>query len=138
MDTLAFKRTAHLSGKEGEQQFNQAVDTLQMDIRSYRSVYPMSVVGDIHSSMILSLASFQISLKEPGSFQIGMREINLILNYLTSVGAASENDIRKLFKWELDITRSVMDELIASQQVKHIMIIDKDLTIPGYVIPDLI
>ena len=33
MDTLSLKRAAHLSGKEGEQQFNQAVDTLQMDYK---------------------------------------------------------------------------------------------------------
>ena len=57
---------------------------------------------------------------------------------LNSVVAASENEIRKLFKWELNITRSIMDELIASQHVKQIMIIDKDFTIPCYAIADMI
>ena len=33
LDTLSLKRAAHLSGKEGEQQFNQAIDTLQMDYK---------------------------------------------------------------------------------------------------------
>jgi hypothetical protein len=32
-DTLALKRAAHLSGKEGEHQFNQAIDVLQMDYK---------------------------------------------------------------------------------------------------------
>ncbi len=62
----------------------------------------------------------------------------LILNYLNSVGAASENEIRKLFRWELNITHSDLDDLIASKRITQIMIVDKTITIPCYAIPDMI
>jgi hypothetical protein len=54
------------------------------------------------------------------------------------VGAASENEIRKLFKWELKFIRLIMDELIASKQIKQTMIMDKDFKFPCYAIPDMI
>ncbi len=33
LDTITLKRAAHLTGKEGDRQFNQAIDVLQNDIK---------------------------------------------------------------------------------------------------------
>jgi hypothetical protein len=138
MDTITLKRAAHLTGKEGDRQFNQAIDALQNDIK----ILPVGISrsGGWHYSFIYDLVPrhFPDLIEQTRFVSERNARKTLILNYINSVGAASENEIRKLFKWELNITRSVMDELIASQEVKQIMVIDKDFKIPCYAIPDMI
>jgi hypothetical protein len=138
MDTITLKRAAHLTGKEGDRQFNQAIDSLQNDIK----ILPVGISrsGGWHYAFIYDLVPrhFPDLIERTRFISEPFARKSLILNYLNSVGAASETEIHKLFRWELNITRSVMDELIASQQVKQIMIIDKDLMIPCYAIPDMI
>jgi uncharacterized protein YcaQ len=138
MDTITLKRAAHLTGKEGDQQFNQAIDTLQNDIK----ILPVGISrsGGWHYAFIYDLVPRHFpDLIERARFisEQNARKI-LLLNYLNSVGAASENDIRKLFKWELKFIRLIIDELIASKQIKQTMIVDKDFKFPCYAIPDMI
>lgn len=138
MDTITLKRAAHLTGKEGDQQFNQAIDILQNDIK----ILPVGISrsGGWHYAFIYDLVPRHFpDLIERARFisEQNARKI-LLLNYLISVGAACENEIRKLFKWELKFIRLIMDELIASKQIKQTMIVDKDFKFPCYAIPDMI
>jgi len=138
MDTITLKRAAHLTGKEGDQQFNQAIDTLQNDIK----ILPVGISrsGGWHYAFIYDLVPRHFpDLIERARFILEQNaRKTLLLNYLNSVGAASENEIRKLFKWELKFIRLIMDELIASKQIKQTMIMDKDFNFPCYAIPDMI
>lgn len=138
MDTLALKRTAHLSGKEGEQQFNQAVDALQMDYK----IMPVGIsnVGGWRYAFVYDLVPRQFTdLIERSRFISESEARNqLILNYLTSVGTATEQDIRRLFKWNMDVIHQMVDQLLQTQKIVSVLICDKHQEIPGYALSNLI
>jgi hypothetical protein len=138
MDTITIKRVARLTGKEGDRQFNQAIDTLQNDIK----ILPVGISrsGGWHYAFIYDIVPrhFPDLIDRTRLISELIARKTLILNYLNSVGAASENEIRRLFKWESKLTRSILDGLITSKQIKQSLIVEKDLKISCYAIADLI
>jgi hypothetical protein len=138
MDTITLKRAARLTGKEGDKQFNQAIDFLQNDIK----ILPVGISrsGGWHYAFIYDPVPRHIPDLIERTRLISEQTARkiLVFNYLNSVGAASENDIRKLFKWELKTFRSVLDELNKSEQIIRATIVDKDSRFPCYAITDMI
>jgi hypothetical protein len=138
MDTLALKRAAHLSGKEGEQQFNQAIDLLQMDYK----IMPVGIsnAGGWRYAFIYDLVPRQFTdLIEKSRFitETSARK-TLILNYMSSVGAAEEIDLRRLFRWSPDLLHSVLEQLVVSRLITSVDLTDHHSEKPGFVLSNLI
>lgn len=138
MDTLSLKRAAHLSGKEGEQQFNQAIDLLQMDFK----IMPVGISdsGGWRYSFIYDLVprQFKDLIDKSRFINEQTARKTLVLNYLTSVGMAGDNNIRKLFKWTQNELQPILEQLVFSSQIKLVNIIDNDRETQGYILSNLL
>lgn len=138
LDTLAIKRNAHLSGKLGDQQFNQAIDLLQMDFK----IMPVGIanVGSWKYAFIYDLVPRQFPdlIDKAGTIQDHSARSILISNYLSSVGFATPGDIRKLFRWNSGMIDSVLKELINGHQVMEIELSENNVNHAGYLLSSLL
>jgi hypothetical protein len=62
----------------------------------------------------------------------------LILNFMSSVGAVKESDLRRLFGWNPDLLHSVLEQLMVSRLITSVDLIDHDSEKQGFILSKLI
>jgi len=117
MDTVELRRATHMTSQGSESRFNRALADLQSDFKivpvavtdsgSWRYAFAYDIVVR-HYPWLLEKAAL---IRERTAHQ------RLISEYIHSVGAAQEQDIVKLFKWNLSIVQISLGELIQNQEV---------------------
>jgi hypothetical protein len=108
MDTISLRRTAHLSSRDKEGQFNRALVDLQQDFK----VLPVGVsqAGGWRYAFIFDIVARHFPDLPNRAYQISENKARrkLVEFYLISVGAAPMKEITKLFRWKLkDVNRAV-------------------------------
>ncbi len=111
LDTLALRKAARLSAPESEGRFNRALDDLQMAFR----VLPVGIsqAGAWRYAFIYDLVHrhYPDLLEQARAISESEARLNLVTNYLQSVGAAQLSAISRLFKWQPNLTRRTIEEL---------------------------
>jgi hypothetical protein len=117
MDTLALKRAAHLSSPTNESRFNRSLDILQRDFR----ILPIGIAeaGSWRYAFIYEAVHRHFPELITQSHNISENEArkNLILIYLKTVGACSYNDLQRLFRWEVNQTKQMIENLIKTNLI---------------------
>ena len=112
MDTLALKRAAHLSSPINESRFNRSLDILQSDFR----ILPIGIAeaGSWRYAFIYEAVHryFPELITQSHSISENEARKNLILIYLKALGACYCNDPQRLFRWDVNITKQVIEDLI--------------------------
>jgi hypothetical protein len=125
LDTLSIKQIVHLFNKEGDILFNKAIDELQNEFK----ILPVGISrsGGWRYAFIYNISSNQFpDLIEKTRFITETRARKaLLINYLKSVGAATFNEITKLFKWKRNLLTESLDELINNNQIVYGTMVDK-------------
>ncbi len=137
LDTLAIKRIVRLSGKEGDKLFNKAINELQNDLK----ILPVGISrsGGWRYAFVYNLVPRQF----PNLLDL-TRDITentarkaLLGNYLRSVGAVKENEIRKLFKWDKTKILNTLSEMNKEGIIIYGTMLEKGVSQPCYIIPDM-
>ncbi len=114
LDSISLRRAARLSSPESTTRFNRALDNLQVDFRAL----PVGVAeaGAWRYAFIYDLTHRYypnlIEQARPISEYDARRE--LVRRFLTSVGAATERDILKLFSWRPEDLERTLTSLAAA------------------------
>ncbi len=111
LDTIDLHRITHLTGKAGDAEFNRALDELQMDFK----VLPVGIsnAGRWHYAMIFDIVArhFPQVVDEAGAISEPIAREQLVMNYLTSVGAARKIHLQKLFRWDKSSLERTLERL---------------------------
>jgi hypothetical protein len=99
LDSIALKKSAHLTSQDSESRFNRALSDLQTDFK----IMPVAVVdaGAWHYSFAYDIvARHEPEIIEKARFlgELDARQ-KIIELYFISVGAAQSRDLVKLFRW---------------------------------------
>ena len=101
LDTLALRRAAHMKGPTNDTRFNRALDNLQLEFKALP--VGISDAGSWHYAFIYDLTHRHIPElihQARGIAELEAR-VKLVELYLRSVGATQEQDIARLFGWEM-------------------------------------
>jgi hypothetical protein len=122
LDSIALRKSAHLSSRESESRFTRALSDLQSDFK----IMPVGVVdaGTWHYSFAYDIVSrYEPELVEKARYlgELDARQ-KIIELYFHSVGAAQSRDLMKLLSWlprdlEQAIERSVDQGRISNHQL---------------------
>ena len=102
LDTLALRRAAHMKGPTYDTHFNRAMDDLQLEFKALP--VGISDAGSWHYAFIYDLTHRhmpELLIQSRGIVENEARK-KVIELYLRSVGAAQEQDITRLFGWEMN------------------------------------
>ena len=101
LDTLALRRAARMKGPTNDTRFNRALDDLQLEFKALP--VGISDAGSWHYAFIYDLTHRLLPELIGQSRGIAEMEarVKLVELYLRSVGAAQEQDIARLFGWEM-------------------------------------
>jgi hypothetical protein len=101
LDTLALRRAARMKGPTNDTRFNRALDDLQLEFKALP--VGISDAGSWHYAFIYDLTHRHLPELIGQARGIGELEarVKLVELYLRSVGAAQEQDIARLFGWEM-------------------------------------
>lgn len=101
LDTLALRRAARMKGPTNDTRFNRALDDLQLEFKALP--VGISDAGSWHYAFIYDLTHRHLPELIGQSRGIAEMEarVKLVELYLRSVGAAQEQDIARLFGWEM-------------------------------------
>ena len=122
LDSIALRKSAHLSSRESESRFTRALTDLQSDFK----IMPVGVVdaGTWHYSFAYDIVSrYEPELVEKARYlgELDARQ-KIIELYFHSVGAAQSRDLLKLLSWlprdlEQAIERSVDQGRLSNHQL---------------------
>ena len=108
LDSISLRKAARLSSVESTSRFNRALDTLQSEFKvlprgiAEAGSWRYAFVYDLTHRYYPDLVEISGPITEPAARQ------RLLMAYFTSVGAATERDVQKLFGWRSeDLSRSV-------------------------------
>jgi hypothetical protein len=112
LNSIDLHRVTHLTGKQGDAEYNRALDELQMDFK----VMPVGISdsGRWHYSMIYDIVARQFPsiVEKAGLIKQPDARDTLLQHYLLTVGAARQNQIAKLFKWSKAHLDTALQHLI--------------------------
>jgi len=138
MDTISLKQEVHLSGKEGDQEFNRAIDHLQMQLM----ILPTGIShsGRWHYSFIYDLVPRQFpDLVEQCRFITdNIARKRLLLNFFCSTGFSTKKEIASIFKWKTDEITTTVDGLLNDQEILTAQLLENRQAISGYILSKLI
>jgi hypothetical protein len=125
LDTLALRKAAHLTSEESEARFNKAISDLQSDFK----IVPVGVaqVGAWNYAFKYEIVARHYPQLPDLAHEITERQarLKLVELYFRSVGAASKNDVAKLFGW---FPTSIEHTMTALQRDG---LVRRDLEMPG-------
>lgn len=137
LDTLSLRREAHLSGPNSNTPFNRALDILQRDLK----VLPTAIaeVGTWRYAFVYDLTHrYYPELLEQSRFisENSARDQILML-YISSVGAATIKEIQSLFGWTTDQRERSVSRLVASGElVEEVQL--ENTNVPAVCLPTLL
>lgn len=138
MDTISLKREVHLSGKDGDQEFNRAIDHLQMQLMILPTGISRS--GGWHYSFIYDLVPRHFpGLIEQCRFitDIDARK-RLLQNFFSSNGFSTKKEIASLFKWKSEEITATLDGLLNDYDILTVQLLENNQAISGYKLSKLI
>jgi hypothetical protein len=114
LDTIALRKKAHLTSREGDTRFNKALDQLMADFK----ILPVGTTdaGGWHYSYLYDTVShYDPGLSEQAR-PIAQKDARaeILKSYFLSVGAAQPRDIQRLFQWQTTQITSSLSTLAAS------------------------
>jgi hypothetical protein len=138
LDTIELHRATHMTGKSGEADFNRALDELQMDYK----VLPVGIsdVGRWHYAMIFDIVArhFPEVVPQAGAITEPDARAFLVMNYLTSVGAARRSHLAKLFRWEKPALDRTLQRLTGEERITGDLMDPNSNTTDWFAIPELV
>lgn len=112
LDSITLRRAAHLSSNGSDSRFNRALEILQTSFR----LVPVGVStnGAWHYSFIYDLFHRHYNNAIERSHTISEKEaqIHILEKFFRSVGAGTIGEIAKLFRWDIERVKPVLDDLI--------------------------
>ena len=123
MDTIALRRASYMTNKESDSRFNRAMTDLQADFK----ILPVGVTqsGGWRYAFAYDLVSRQYPelLEKARLIQDDQAREKLIELYFRSVGAATINDVIKIFQWSIEDTKRALLDLekrnVIQQNLNH-------------------
>jgi hypothetical protein len=117
LDTIALRKSAHLSGPASDGRFTKALDDLQMGFK----VIPVGIspVGAWRYAFIYDLPHrhFPDLIEQAGAIYESNARQHLALLYLQSVGAITVAQVARLFAWKNDETEKCLRPFLSSGQL---------------------
>lgn len=117
MDSISLRKAAHLSSKNSESVFNHALDLLQMDFR----ILPVGIAdaGSWHYAFRYDLTHrvYPKLIEETREITESEARNRLVLQYLSSVGVATEKEIIRVLGWDKSIIQRVIRALVSSKKI---------------------
>jgi hypothetical protein len=111
LDTLALRRSAHLSGQKNNSRFARALDDLQIELK----VLPVGIssAGSWHYAFIYDLTPrhFPDLVAQARNISETAARLKLVDIYLHSVGSVPIKEISRLFGWNSDQTQETLTGL---------------------------
>jgi hypothetical protein len=112
MHTIELRQAAHLAEKSSDYSFNKALERLQSNLR----VLPVGVAeaGAWNYAFIYDLTHRHFPDLVEKARMIGEMEARkkLTQSYYLSLGYAAENEVKKIFQWESEVTHKVLTEMV--------------------------
>lgn len=125
LDTLALRRSTHLTSRESDSRFNKALVDLQAGFR----IMPVGIsqAGRWHYAYIYEVVHrhFPELLEQARSISERQARQKLVELTLRSVGAAQERDLRKLFGWSADEAERAVGDLVRAGLARVGMQVEK-------------
>jgi hypothetical protein len=122
IDTIALRKTTHLTSRESDSRFNRALTDLQANFQ----ILPVQIVdaGRWHYAMAYDLTTRQFPDLIDRTRYITDREAyaHLAHGYILSVGACQARDITRLFGWEQPAATRAIENLIKEGKVCEVEI----------------
>jgi hypothetical protein len=119
INSIDLHRITHMTGKAGDAEFNRALDELQMDYK----VLPVGIsdAGRWHYAMVFDIVArhFPEVVPQAGAITQPDARAHLVMNYLSSVGAARRAHLAKLFRWEKIALERTLDRLEKEGMVRQ-------------------
>lgn len=112
MNTIDLKKAAHLSSPSSEARFNQALDTLQIEMKilptgvAEAGSWRYAFIYDLVTRHYPELPSQAAVIRESQARQ------KLVELYFLSVGAARQNDVIRIFNWRPEDTFRALHALV--------------------------
>jgi hypothetical protein len=118
LNTLALRKTAHLSSSENTSRFSRALDKLQRDFR----ILPVGTAeaGAWHYAYVFDVVHrvFPEVIEQAYPIKKSQACLNILESYIRSLGASQLRDIQKILRWpKLDLTRA-LERLQESGQIQ--------------------
>ena len=114
LDTIALRKKAHLTSREGDTRFNKALDQLMADFK----ILPVgtSEAGGWHYSYLYDTVSHHYPGLSEQARPIAQKDarVEILKCYFLSVGAAQSRDIQRLFQWQTEQVTAALASLAAS------------------------
>jgi len=113
LNTLDLRKKAGLGGTKNQYRFTKGINHLQTELK----IAPVGIAeaGRWNYSFIYDIVPRYYPEIEQSSrnISISQAEKRLVGAYLSSVGASSEEEIRKLFSWTVKRTQKALQELLS-------------------------
>lgn len=115
MDTISLKRATYLSSKVNQSRFDRALAYLQADFK----ILPVAVTeaGGWRYAFVYGIVAnhYPAIPEQARTIREDQARCKLVETYFQSMGAARENDVRKLFQWEKKETGGAIESLVHQQ-----------------------
>lgn len=138
MDTITLKREAHLSGKEGDHEFNQAIDHLQDRLM----IFPTGISrnGGWHYSFVYDLVprNFPGLIDRTRFITDVQARKELIKRVFSSNGFLTMKEISSLFKWDVEKIRASINDLVIEDVIRSVSLNKNGIASLGYMITNLV
>jgi hypothetical protein len=125
LDTIALRKAARLTSPDSETRFNKALDQLMANF----NILPVgtSEAGGWHYSYLYDTVSHQYpNLPEQARpITQSTARVEILSSFFRSVGAATIQDVQRLFQWKADLVDKALDILLISG------ILEDDVTLEG-------
>ena len=112
MHTIELRQAANMTGKVVDNEFNRALEKLQSDFK----IVPVGIAeaGTWRYAFIYDLTTnhFPDLMKEARGITGMEARKKLMELFFLSMGAATEKDFQKLFRWETTVTHHVLETLV--------------------------
>ncbi len=114
LDSITLRRAAHLSSNGAESRFNRALEILQINFRLAPT--GVSTNGAWHYSFVYDLfhRHFNDAMQRSRTISEATAIIHILQKYFLSVGAGNLRDISKIFRWNVNRIKPVLDQLIVN------------------------
>lgn len=137
LDTIALRKAARLTSPDSENRFNKALEMLMANF----NILPVgtSEAGGWHYAYLYDTVSHQYpelpELARP--IEQPAARVEILTCYFSSIGAATIQDIQRLFQWKMNLTQKTLQKMLTSGFLLE------DITIEGergryFVLPQLL
>jgi hypothetical protein len=118
LDTIALRKAARLTNPESDTRFNKSLDQLMANF----NILPVGTTeaGGWHYAYLYDTVSHQYPELPEQARPIAQpaARVEILTRYLTSTGAATTQEIQRLFQWKTDLIDQALEKLHASGFIK--------------------